>query len=44
MAHSKLLNYFDEMMQYVDEKQRIQLGWHEYDFICNDNVNNKDYD
>ncbi|XP_046857546.1 protein FAM135A-like isoform X2 [Xenia sp. Carnegie-2017] len=26
MAHSQLYNYFEEMMQYVDKKQRITLG------------------
>jgi hypothetical protein len=28
MAHSQLLNYFDEMMHYLDEKQRIKLGYY----------------
>lgn len=26
MAHSQLLKYFEEMMHYLDEKQKIKLG------------------
>ena len=43
MAHSQLSDYFEDMMQYLDEKQRIKLGYYAK-IVVHDSDNHDDDD